>query len=65
VPQTTILRSTAAATSIDAFRIPVVTSSLSRGSRSRSARGNGVRSRIATTASKSASRLATASVSLR
>jgi len=44
--------------------MPVVTRSLSFGSRSSSARGNGVRSRIATTASKSASRLATASVPL-
>ena len=45
--------------------MPVVTRSLSFGSRSRSGRGNAVRSRMATTASKSASRAATAPVSFR
>src|SRR5438552_3305682 len=54
VPQTMTPRSTQAPTSMDALRIPVVTRSLSRGRFSRSARDNAVRSRMATTASMSA-----------
>ena len=49
MPQTVIPRSRAASTSIDALRIPVVTSSFRFGSRSSTSRGNGVRSRMATT----------------
>ena len=47
--------------SIEAFARPVVTSSFSAGSRSSRARGNGVRSRMATTISNGASRSTTAS----
>jgi hypothetical protein len=54
-------RSTAAFTSMEALRIPEVTRRRSRGRRSSSARGKGVRSRIAITTSKSASRFASAS----
>ena len=42
--------------SIAALRLPVVTSSRSCGSRSSTARGNAVRSRMATTTSKGCSR---------
>ena len=63
VPHTVTLWSLAAATSIDALRLPVVTSSLSFGSRSISARGNGVRSRMTPITSKSASARAQASTS--
>ena len=51
--------------SIEALRLPVVTSSRSLGSRSNSARGTGMRSRITQTTSKSASARAAASTSLR
>lgn len=53
VEQTTTPLRRAAATSIAALRCPVLTSSLSAGSRSRTSAGNRVRSRIATTTSKS------------
>jgi hypothetical protein len=56
VPQTVTPRSLAAARSIEALRGPVETSSLSFGSRSNSARVNGVRSRMMQTTSKSLSR---------
>ena len=65
VPHTTTPSSRAASTSIAAFWLPVVISSSSLGSLSSSSRGNGVRSRIATTISKSCSRSATASMSSR
>src|ERR1700732_5069023 len=53
VPETTIPRSIAAFTSIDALRMPVVIKSCNFESRSSSDRGKRVRSRIATTISKS------------
>ena len=49
--------------SIEAFARPVVTRSFSPGRRSSRARGNGVRSRIATTISNGASRSINASSS--
>jgi len=61
VPQTTTPRSLAAATSIDALRKPVVTSSLSSGSLSITPRGKAVRSRMAQTISKPCSALTTLS----
>src|SRR5262249_58322126 len=61
VPQTVPRRSVAAATSIEALRMPVVISSLSLGSFSITARGKPVRSRMAQTISKSASALTTLS----
>ena len=63
VPHTVTPRAVAASTSIAAFAIPVVTSSRSSGSRSSTRAGNGVRSRIATTASKPRSRSTSASSS--
>ena len=63
VPATMIPSSRAASMSIAAFARPVVTSSFSAGSRSRRARGNGVRSRIATTISNGARRSISASSS--
>jgi hypothetical protein len=63
VPQTTTPRERAASRSIDAFAIPVVTSSRSASRRSNRARVNGVRSRIATTTSKPSSRATSASSS--
>ena len=51
VPQTVTPLRVAAATSTAAFPIPVVTSSRSRGSRSSTVAGSGVRSRITITAS--------------
>ena len=62
VPHTTTPRADAAAMSIDAFAMPVVTSRRRRGSRSSSAAGNGVRSRMATIASNGASRSASGSI---
>ena len=62
VPHTTTPRAAAAARSIDAFAMPVVTSRRSRGRRSSSSASNGVRSRIATIASNGASRAASASL---
>ena len=56
VPHTVMPRRAAAATSIDAFTMPVVTSRRRAGSDSRIVAGNGVRSRIATTTSLSRSR---------
>ena len=53
MPQTTIPRSAAAATSIEALRIPEVTTSRSAGNRSRMLRVTGVRSRITTRISAS------------
>ena len=53
----------AASRSMDALRLPVVTSSLSLGSFSNMARGNGVRSRMTPTISNSASARAVASTS--
>ena len=61
VPQTTMPRSLAAVTSIDALRRPVVMSSLSCGSFSITARGKAVRSRMAQTISKSCSAAMTSS----
>ncbi len=61
MPQTTTPRAVAASMSIDAFPIPVVTSSRSRGRRSSRPAPNGVRSRMATTASNGASRSASGS----
>lgn len=63
VPHTVTPRSLAAATSIDALRLPVVTISFSFGSRSISARGNGERSRMTPITSKSASARAQVSTS--
>jgi hypothetical protein len=63
VPHTVTPCFAAASRSIDALRIPVVTSSLSFGSRSNSHASNGVRSRIATTMSNSASAFASTSLS--
>ena len=56
VPQTVTPSSCAASTSIAALAMPAVTSSRSDGRRARIVAGKGVRSRIATTASKGASR---------
>ena len=56
VPSTAIPSSRAASMSIAAFARPVVTSSFSAGSCSSTARGKGVRSRMATTTSNGASR---------
>jgi nucleotide-binding universal stress UspA family protein len=53
VPHTVIPRDRAAPTSTAAFRIPVVTSSRSRGRRTKSDAGNAVRSRMITTISQS------------
>ena len=53
VPHSTTLRSFAASRSIAALRMPEVISSFSFGSAANSARGNGVRSRIAQMISKS------------
>ncbi len=61
VPHTVTSCFAAASRSIDALRIPVVTSSLSFGSRSNSHASNGVRSRIATMMSNSASAFTSAS----
>src|SRR5215813_2594786 len=61
VPQTVTPRSVAAATSIEALRMPVVIRSLSLGSFSMTARGKPVRSRMAQTISKSCSALITLS----
>ena len=55
VPQTVMPRSRAAARSIAALAMPVVTSSRSVGSRRRTLAGNAVRSRMATTTSLSSS----------
>ena len=52
VPQTVTPWSAAAARSMAAFAAPVVTSNFRRGSFASTARGNGVRSRMATTMSK-------------
>ncbi len=52
VADTTTPARPAAATSMAAFRFPVLTSSFRSGSRSSTSAGNRVRSRIATTASK-------------
>jgi hypothetical protein len=56
VPQTVMPRSAAAARSIEALAIPVVTSSRSAGNAASTSAGNGVRSRMATTMSLRASR---------
>ena len=61
VPHSTTLWSLAASMSIAALRMPEVISSFSFGSAANSARGNGVRSRIAQMISKSFSALAAAS----
>ena len=61
VPQTVTPFSLAAATSIEALRAPVVMSSLRSGSFSITARGKGVRSRMAQTMLKPASALTTLS----
>jgi len=55
VPETTTPRAAAAATSMDALRMPVVTTSFSLGSRAKTAAGNGVRSRMRITMSKARS----------
>ena len=56
VPHTVMPWRAAAARSIEAFAIPVVTSSRRAGSAASTSARNGVRSRIATTMSLSASR---------
>ena len=61
VPHSTTLCSFAASISIAALRMPEVISSFSLGNAANSARGNGVRSRIAQMISKSFSALAAAS----
>ncbi len=61
VPHSTTPRSLAASVSIAALRMPEVISSFSLGKASSTARGNGVRSRIAQMISKSFSALTTAS----
>ncbi len=61
VPQTTTPRSFAAATSIEALRRPVVMRSFRSGSFSITARGKGVRSRMAQTMLKPCSALTTLS----
>ena len=61
VPHTTIPRSLAAATSIEALRMPVVIRSFRSGSFSITARGKPVRSRMAQTMLKPCSALTTSS----
>lgn len=65
VPQTTIPSPLAAATSMEALRIPVVISSSRFGNRSRIEAGKAVRSRIATTTALPASRSTSSSVPVR
>ena len=65
VPQTVTPRSRATAMSMEALRMPLVTSSLRSGSRSNRPRRNGVRSRITQTISNRCSRSARASSSSR
>ena len=65
VPQTVTPRSPAAATSMDAFLMPLVTSSLRLGKRSSRVRRNGVRSRMTQTISNRCNRSARASSSSR
>ena len=62
VPHTVIPRAAAAARSMDALDMPVVTSSRSRGSPPSRSASNGVRSRIATMTSNGSSALTSASV---
>ena len=63
VPETTMPSSLAAPTSMAALRSPVVTSSRRSGSRSSTALGNAVRSRMATTTSQPRSRSTRSSTS--
>ena len=63
VPHTVTPRRSAAATSIEALRMPVVTSRRRFGSRSSSSAGNGVRSRIAPITSNGARRSTSRSAS--
>ena len=65
VPHTVMPSSPAAGTSMDAFFIPVVTSSWRSGSRASRSRGNGVRSRMATTTANPANRSTSRSRSAR
>ena len=65
VPQHTTPRLRAAAKSTDLFRMPLVMNSFRFGRRSNTAAGNGVRSRMAHTTSKSLSRSTRASCSTR
>jgi len=61
VPQTVMPRARAAARSMDALRMPLVTSSFNRGNRSSKAAGKGVRSRMMTRISASVRRATRAS----
>ena len=62
VPHTVTPRAAAAATSMDALAMPVVTSSRSRGSRASRSASNAVRSRMATMTSYGTRALTSASV---